>query len=147
VVQGDVTLLEQALSNLVHNAVRYNRTGGHVAVLLEEATAPAGFRLRVLDDGPGVKEEELQRLVERRQRGDEARQRYPDGLGLGLHIVYGVAERHGFRLDFGRSEHGGLEVTIAGLLAPEPAPVSASGPIRSSWVESSRNRGMPRTRW
>ena len=114
VVEGDETLIEQAVSNLVHNAVRYNRSGGHVAVLLEES--PAGFRLRVMDDGPGVPEAELQRLVERRQRGDEARQRHPYGLGLGLHIAHDVVERHGFQMTLGRSEHGGLEATISGAL-------------------------------
>ena len=111
-VEGDETLVEQAVSNLVHNAVRYNRPGGHVAVLLEEGAD--GFRLRVLDDGPGIPEEELQRLVERRQRGDEARQRQPHGLGLGLHIARGVVDRHGFAMTLGRSEHGGLEATITG---------------------------------
>jgi signal transduction histidine kinase len=116
VVEGDVTLIEQAVSNIVHNAVRYNRQGGHVAVLLEETAAPAGFRLRVVDDGPGVPESELQRLGERRRRGDEARQRQPGGLGLGLHIAFGVAERHGFRMSLARSEYGGLEVTITGAL-------------------------------
>ena len=115
-VVGDVTLLEQAVSNLVHNAVRYNHAGGHVAVLLEEA-APAGFRLRVVDDGPGVPEAELSKLLERRQRGDQARQRQPGGLGLGLTIARGVAERHGFELRLGRSEHGGLEATLSGPLA------------------------------
>jgi signal transduction histidine kinase len=110
---GDVTLIEQAVSNVVHNAVRYNRAGGHVAVLLEEEPS-ARFRLRVLDDGPGVAEDELARLVERRRRGNDARQRHPGGLGLGLHIACTVAERHGFDLRLGRSEHGGLEVTLAG---------------------------------
>jgi len=112
VVEGDETLIEQAVSNFVHNAVRYNQPGGHVAVLLEEVGG--GFRLRVVDDGPGVPEEELQRLVERRQRGDEARQRHPYGLGLGLHIARDVVERHGFRMTLGRSEHGGLEAAITG---------------------------------
>ena len=68
----------------------------------------------VVDDGPGVPEEELQRLVERRQRGDEARQRHPYGLGLGLHIARDVVERHGFRMTLGRSEHGGLEAAVVG---------------------------------
>jgi signal transduction histidine kinase len=112
-VEGDVTLIEQAVSNVVHNAVRYNHTGGHVAILLEE-DADRRFRLRVLDDGPGVLDDELVRLVERRQRGNEARQRYPGGLGLGLHIADRVAERHGFTMTLGRPAAGGFEVTFAG---------------------------------
>jgi signal transduction histidine kinase len=126
-VEGDVTLIEQAVSNLVHNAVRYNRPGGHVAVLLEETAPSAGFRLRVVDDGPGVPEAELERLGERRRRGDEARQRQPGGLGLGLHIAYGVAERHGFRMALGRSEYGGLEATITGALGSRRLPPNFLG--------------------
>jgi signal transduction histidine kinase len=114
-VTGDVTLVEQAVSNLVHNAVRYNRRGGHVAVLLEESAGR--FRLRVEDDGPGVPEAERARLFERRHRGDGARQRDPGGLGLGLHIARGVAERHGFALRLASSEHGGLAVELEGATA------------------------------
>jgi len=109
---GDVTLIEQALSNLVHNAVRYNREGGHVAILLDSSNGR--FELRVSDDGPGVSEELLRRLPERSFRSSEARSRAPDGLGLGLAIARDVAERHGFELEFHRREEGGLEATLRG---------------------------------
>jgi signal transduction histidine kinase len=112
-VRGDSTLLEQAVSNLVHNAVRYNRAGGHVAVVLEAPSADA-FRLRVLDDGPGIPPEELSRVTERRFRGGEARSRHPHGLGLGLHIVRDVMARHAFELTFHNREEGGLEVVMTG---------------------------------
>jgi two-component system sensor histidine kinase BaeS len=61
--RADVTLLEQAVSNVVYNAVRHNRPRGHVAVLLLELASDASqpgaggkarFCIRVLDDGPGV---------------------------------------------------------------------------------------------
>ncbi len=52
-----MTLIEQALSNTVHNAVRYNREGGHIAVLLEGR--PGRFRLRVVDDRSGMGDEEM----------------------------------------------------------------------------------------
>ncbi len=95
---GDVTLLEQALSNIVHNAVRYNRAGGRVAVVLEAPRNEALFVLRVLDDGPGIAREELGRVMEQRYRGRDARTRAPDGAGLGLWIARDVALRHGFEL-------------------------------------------------
>ena len=117
---GDVTLLEQAVSNAVHNAVRYNRPGGHVAVVLEPADG-ASFRLRVFDDGPGVPDDQLARLTERRYRADDARTRAPGGQGLGLSIAREVALRHGFALDLRRSEAGGLEVELSGPAAPAPA--------------------------
>lgn len=116
-VRGDVTLLEQAVSNLVYNAIRYNRAGGHVAVVLEPV-GEARFALRVTDDGPGIPEEELGRLVERGYRGDGARSRAQSGAGLGLHIARQVASVHGFELRIGHSEPGGLEVVLTGALEP-----------------------------
>jgi signal transduction histidine kinase len=113
-LDADVTLLEQALANVVGNAVRYNRPGGHVAVILAEAP-PSEFTLRVVDDGPGVPDEQLARLTERAFRTDEARRRNPEGTGLGLDIARRVAEFHRLTLSFRRSEHGGLEVEFRGV--------------------------------
>ncbi len=96
-VLGDVTLLEQAVSNVVHNAVSY--ADANVAVVLETAgTPPTGFRLRVLDDGPGIPADELARVTERAYRGVTGRTRRPGGGGLGLAIVKDVLDRHGFTL-------------------------------------------------
>jgi signal transduction histidine kinase len=120
-VLGDITLIEQALGNIVANAVRYNNAGGHVAVSLESPrSAPGCFQLRVVDDGPGVSPEELPRLGERQFRGEAARSARQDGLGLGLHIARVVAKRHGFALVFSSPEAGGLEVRIEGPLLAEP---------------------------
>jgi signal transduction histidine kinase len=118
---GDITLLEQAVSNVVYNAVRHNRAGGHVAVILE-ATAGERFSLRVVDDGPGVPATELARLVERGFRGNAARTRSPDGLGLGLNITLRVAELHDLDLRFGPSEYGGLQVDLEGRRIRGPGP-------------------------
>ena len=113
VVQGDPTAWEQALNNLVHNAVRHGEQGGQVAIVLEE-DGPERFRLRVLDDGPGVGEEELERLAQRRWRGDAARARHPDGRGLGLAIVRDMADQHGLELRFERLRPRGLAVDLLG---------------------------------
>lgn len=119
VAAGDVTLLEQALNNLVYNAIRYNRPGGHVAIVLE--VEPAAFALRVFDDGPGVSDAALQRLSERGFRTDEARGRAPEGLGLGLSIAARVADAHGFTLAFSHAEAGGLEARLSGALMGDDA--------------------------
>jgi len=111
---GDLTLLEQAVGNLVHNAIRYNESGGHVALLLE--VAEGRFEIRVIDDGPGVVEADLGRLGERRFRSEEARTRRPTGTGLGLSIARDVAERHGLELEFASGDPQGLVATLSGPL-------------------------------
>ncbi|MCA9696753.1 MAG: HAMP domain-containing histidine kinase, partial [Myxococcales bacterium] len=110
VALGDVTMLEQALGNLVLNAIRYNHEGGHVAVVLEQAGE--GFSLRVIDDGPGIPEADRRRLMARGARGDAARTREPRGQGLGLAIVFRVAALHGLTLTLAAAEGGGLEATL-----------------------------------
>jgi signal transduction histidine kinase len=127
-VLGDETMLEQAVSNLVHNAIRYNRPGGHVAIVLEASrpAAPGAFSLSVIDDGPGVSDDVLERLRERGFRGDDARNRAPGGHGLGLDITSRVARLHHMRLDLRRSEFGGLH---AELIAPDAATTPESGTV------------------
>ncbi len=112
IVQTDATLLEQALSNLVDNAVRYNVAGGHVAVVLDQVGA-GGFVLSVTDDGVGVADEELAHMTKRWFRGSEARTRRPDGKGLGLAIAAEACERLGLSLTFGRPAAGGMTAAIA----------------------------------
>jgi signal transduction histidine kinase len=107
---GDLTLLEQALGNLVQNAVRYNRAGGHVAVVLN--VSGASWTLEVIDDGPGIPEGERARVVEPSFRGSEARTRHPHGMGLGLHIVSDVAKRHGLTLELEETPGGGLTARL-----------------------------------
>ncbi|WP_342373947.1 HAMP domain-containing sensor histidine kinase [Myxococcus stipitatus] len=111
-VMGDVTLIEQAVSNVVANGVRHGHDGGHVAVVLENRQA-GGFSLRVIDDGPGIPEAERARILERGFRGNAARTRAPEGQGLGLHIAQDVARVHGWSLTLSPSEHGGLEVCFS----------------------------------
>jgi signal transduction histidine kinase len=113
IVLGDAVLLERTISNLIDNAIRYNRAGGRVTVRLG---AGAGrFSLRVIDDGPGVSEEALSRLTAiRRFRGDEARTQQPGGLGLGLAIVREVGDRLKLQWTFRRVAAGGFEAELGG---------------------------------
>ncbi len=113
VAEGDVTLLEQALGNVVQNAIRYNRAGGHVALVLR-APASGRFEIRVADDGVGVAAADLPRLTERGFRGTSARTRPSTGTGLGLDITRGVCDLHHIELSFEPGDPTGLVVTLRG---------------------------------
>jgi heavy metal sensor kinase len=92
-IRGDSTLLAQVVSNLVENAVRHNRPGGHVDVSLQRHNGSAV--LHVDDDGPGIPLEALPHLFDRFYRVDEARSRERGGFGLGLAIARWIVEAHG----------------------------------------------------
>lgn len=112
-VCADPTLIEQAISNLVDNAVRYNQPDGHVAVVLDRTQA--GFTLTVEDDGTGVRPGELSHLATRRFRGDAARSRRPDGQGIGLAIAAETVARSGWSLAFRSNVPRGLVATVQGV--------------------------------
>jgi two-component system phosphate regulon sensor histidine kinase PhoR len=93
-VRGDRTRLEQALINLLDNAVKFNRPGGKVRV--ETSLGPDGkVRIVVADNGIGIPSDDLGRIFERFYRVDKARSREMGGTGLGLSIVKHVVERMG----------------------------------------------------
>jgi two-component system, OmpR family, sensor histidine kinase TctE len=89
--QGEPALLNEALSNLLHNAIRHGGEGSRVTLFLGGEGGQVCFS--VVDDGPGMPAEELQRAGERFFRGGGGRQL--PGSGLGLSIVRSVALRHG----------------------------------------------------
>ena len=87
-------LLEQALINLIDNAVQYGGNGGRVDVAAEQLPEGA-IRISVRDYGPGIAPEHIDRLFERFYRIDKGRSREMGGTGLGLAIVKHVALVHG----------------------------------------------------
>jgi two-component system phosphate regulon sensor histidine kinase PhoR len=85
-------LLEQAVGNLIDNAVKYSPDGAHVCVM---ALARGDeVEIRVSDDGPGIEKKHLSRIFERFYRVDRARSRSMGGTGLGLSIVRHIALAH-----------------------------------------------------
>jgi signal transduction histidine kinase len=137
-IDADVTLIEQAIGNLVLNAIRHNAPNGHAAVVLKASEADGTFSLLVTDDGPGVSDEDLAHLGERGWRGP-AGDRHVDGRGLGLHIARSVAERHHMSLQFRTSEYGGLEAELKGRIRSDrEAPHDGAAAD-----DSSATRGQP----
>ncbi|MBC7367913.1 MAG: PAS domain-containing protein [Undibacterium sp.] len=94
IAQADPDRLRQVLSNLLDNAIKYGRVGGHATVgahLLESGRVEVAIR----DDGPGIPADACARIFERFYRADKARSREQGGTGLGLAIVKHVVQAHG----------------------------------------------------
>jgi two-component system phosphate regulon sensor histidine kinase PhoR len=86
-------LLEQAVTNLIDNAVKYSENGRNVRI--EAGREDGRFAIRVIDEGCGIAREHLNRLFERFYRVDKARSRKLGGTGLGLAIVKHIVQAHG----------------------------------------------------
>ena len=90
-------LLEQAVINLVDNAIKYSDPGRSVqlAARLDDTPNPTELLIQVRDEGSGIDAEHLPRLFERFYRVDKARSRKLGGTGLGLSIVKHIVQAHG----------------------------------------------------
>lgn len=109
-VWGDRERLEQALGNLVDNAVKYTPPGGRVEVAAE--IRGDEVHLVVDDTGPGIPAEHLPRVFERFYRADPARNRAEGGTGLGLAITKHVALAHGGRVEAANRPGGGARFEL-----------------------------------
>jgi len=99
--------LRRALVNVVDNALKYGRD-----VVLEIEDASAEVRLHVLDRGPGIPPEELEKVLYPFYRVEGSRNRETGGAGLGLAIAKDIVEGHGGRLEIANRRDGGLRVTL-----------------------------------
>ena len=117
VVSGNTRLLDELVSNLVDNAIRYNRPGGTVFVwvLPSGGSAPT---LRVSDTGIGIPEEAQAKVFERFYRVDKGRSRDMGGTGLGLAIVKHAAAYHGAQIALESEVGKGTTITVT---FPAPA--------------------------
>lgn len=90
----DSARMEQALGNLVSNALRYTPAGGKISLMAD--LLDGRTRIRVSDTGSGIAPEVLPRIFERSYRGDESRSGNESGLGLA--IVKSIVELHGGKI-------------------------------------------------
>ncbi len=114
-------LLEQALVNLLDNALKHGGPGVRVRLAVE--SRPSEVVLEVSDNGPGIASEHLGRLFERFYRAGRDRSREMGGTGLGLAIVKHVAQAHGGRVEVeSRLGRGSAFRIILPAAASRPAP-------------------------
>jgi two-component system, OmpR family, sensor kinase len=129
VVEADPARIEQALTNMIANALRH----GDGDVVLVAKTMAGFVEIHVLDDGPGFEAELLPHAFERFARSSRARAER--GAGLGLAIVEAIAKAHGGRARVRNRRQGGADVWIElpagtwsrGATGPAQAPLTPAG--------------------
>jgi signal transduction histidine kinase len=99
--------IRRAVRNLVENAVAY---GSRADVQIQDSAA--GYEIVVEDEGPGIPEDDRQRVFEPFVRLESSRNTATGGTGLGLTLVKAIAEGHGGTIALENREHGGLRVRM-----------------------------------
>ena len=128
-ITADTTRLEQAIWNLISNAVRYGAPDSTITVFARTTpnTAPTELELGVFNAGNTIPDDVQSRMFERFYRADEARD--ASGVGLGLSIVAAIAQAHGGQtFVYSPAQHDGVSGSEIGLTLPN---TSASTPANS----------------
>jgi CheY-like chemotaxis protein/two-component sensor histidine kinase len=145
-VRADETRIEQIISNLVDNAVKYARTDGQLRIRLREQQGLA--ELSFSDNGTGLAAELLPRIFEPFSQGERRMDRAQGGLGLGLHVVKRLVALHGGTvqaLSEGVDRGATFIVRLPAMPAGEAAGVAAAEavmrlkPLRIALVEDNRD--------
>lgn len=118
VAHADKVRLQQAVANLVDNALKYSPPDTQIT--LQARAAAGGVEITVHDRGPGIPPEDLPRIWDRLFRGDKSRSQR--GLGLGLSFVRAIALAHGGRAEVQTQPGRGSTFTLS---LPSPHPPSA----------------------
>ena len=116
VAKVNAPLLEQAIANLIDNAIKYSAPGK--TIHLQVKASATGILLSVRDEGCGIEAEHLSRLFERFYRVDKARSRQLGGTGLGLSIAKHIVLAHGGTIGVESVAGSGSTFTIALPLIP-----------------------------
>jgi signal transduction histidine kinase len=132
-LMGDATRLEQVLSNLLRNAVKFTEEGGHIEIAAgpDDPREPHEAVIRVHDDGIGIATDLLPRVFDLFAQGEQALDRSGAGLGIGLTLVRSLVELHGGRVEArsdgpGRGSEFEVRLPLAPALAPAPAPAEGT---------------------
>ena len=105
IICGDATRLRQVLDNLLSNAIKYSPKGGQIAI--RGNYDDRWVRVAVSDQGPGVPEDQLERVFERFHRVNNALTNNTQGTGLGLYLAHAVITAHGGRIWASNNPGGG----------------------------------------
>jgi CheY-like chemotaxis protein len=124
-IDADATRIEQVMSNLVTNALKYTPAGGRIAVRVHRQGDQA--LLEVSDNGPGIPPTLLPRIFDLFVQGERTLDRRTGGLGIGLTLARRLVELHGGTIDAQSSPSGS---TFSVRLPAIEAPVVVEAPRR-----------------
>jgi two-component system phosphate regulon sensor histidine kinase PhoR len=130
-VTGERDELMQLFQNLIHNAIKYGRDGGHVWITLDRVGDQVSVAVK--DDGEGIPAIAVPRLTERFYRVDVKRSRERGGTGLGLAIVKHIVSRHQGRLTIESKQGEGSTFTV--LLPAIPTEIAPKSPAPAPVTE------------
>ena len=135
-VSGSPALLRSAIENVVRNALRYTGEGTEVEIRLEcvDTVNAAKAVIRVMDSGPGVPEEALDRMFRPFYRVADARDRQTGGVGLGLSITERAVRLHGGSVRAMNRPGGGLmvEIQLPAIKVAKRVEIDANLPVVKS---------------
>jgi len=116
---GDAALVRHALTNVIHNAIKYTPNGGAISVELK--ASPGQQVIEVRDSGPGIPAAHRDRIFDRFYRVDASRSREEGGVGLGLAIARWAIEANGGRIELASDERRGSLFRILLPAADNPS--------------------------
>jgi len=119
-IRADRTRILQLLTNLLTNAIQYNREGGRVVLTILPEGADAV--VKVADTGAGIAAQDQPHVFERFFRADKARSREAGGSGLGLAICQSIVEAHQGSLTFTSEPDRGTTFVVRLALSPSVLP-------------------------
>ena len=110
IIRGNKQMIDELIYNLCDNAIRYNKPGGVVDVLVYRSRK--GIVLSVKDSGIGIPKEHQERIFERFYRVDKSRSKATGGTGLGLAIVKHIAQIHNASLEVASEIDKGTQIQV-----------------------------------
>lgn len=109
-VFGSADLLQEALTNIISNGIKYNHPGGQVNVFLEKQTD--GITIHISDTGKGIPEKNMSHLFQRFYQGTGSLAELSNGLGLGLYISKSIIDAHKGKIWINSLEGKGTTVSV-----------------------------------
>ncbi|MEO0398951.1 MAG: hybrid sensor histidine kinase/response regulator [Pseudomonadota bacterium] len=116
-----------AVREILSNAVKFNKPGGHVGVTLR--CAKENVAVKITDTGVGINESQLNRVTGAFTQADEGRTRPHEGVGLGLSLASLIAEKHGGSISMSSDENKGTSVVLSIVSSPDDLRLSSSSNV------------------